>query len=131
MLENCENMVEVLDDLNIIDYAMRNYDNPQCKSLEEFEEDFNRIRYVKRLLKRYDRDGNLRERLIINHLIILSNVFSQIPASRMLFFKIEPELQIYLKTFMSFLEILPEHIQEANLDDIPIDPKLSKILRNI
>ena len=131
MMENCENMVEVLDDLNIIDYAMRNYDNPQCKSLEEFEEDFNRIRYVKRLLKRYDRDGNLRERLIINHLIILSNVFSQIPATRMLFFKIEPELHIYLKTFMSFLEILPEQIQEANLDDIPIDSKLSKILRNI
>ena len=124
-------MSDILDDTNILDYAMRNYDNPQCKNLDEFDADFNRIRYIKRLLKRYERDGNLRERLIINHLIILSNVFSQTTATRMLFYKVEPELHSYLKTFMSTLNILPKRINQIDLENIPIDPKLSLMLRSI
>tara|TARA_Y100000034_G_C6779341_1_gene348174 strand:- start:37 stop:336 length:300 start_codon:yes stop_codon:yes gene_type:complete len=99
--------------------------------MEEFNEDLNRIKYIKRLLRKYKKTGVLRERLILNHLIILQNVFGPAATSRMLFFKINEELFSELKTFLIFLKYLPEEIPETNLDNIPLDSKIVTILRTI
>ena len=72
----------------------RNYDNPQCEGEEEFYEDIKRFKYLKRLFKKYYESGNLKERLILNHMIILSNVFGVQAASTLLIFKLEPEILV-------------------------------------
>ena len=84
-------------------FAMQHYDNQECNSVEDFYEDINRIKYIKRLFRRYVKKDELRERLIINHIVSLSNVFGVEPATRLLFFKIEKELWPVLKTFLVLL----------------------------
>ena len=74
-----------LNDENIIRFAMKNYDNPSCTGVDEFQEDFNRIKYIKRLFNRYQTSGTLRERLILNHIITIYNVFGMEASTRMLF----------------------------------------------
>ena len=69
-----------LNDDNIVNFAMKNYNNPSCKNVEEFQEDFNRIKYIKRLFNRYHTSGVLRERLILNHIITFYNVFNITPS---------------------------------------------------
>ena len=69
---------EVLNIDNFMIYAMKAYDNPQCSGVDEFHEDLNRVKYIKRLLRKYKRDGVIRERLILNHIIIFCNVFGVI-----------------------------------------------------
>ena len=112
-------------------YAMKHYDNPQCKNIEEFHEDMNRIKYLKRLFRKYKTSGTLRERLILNHLIIFCNVFGTEAASRLLFSRIEDDLHIYLKTFLIFLDSLPENIPEVDLVTIPLDRRIIAKLREI
>lgn len=109
---------------------MKVYDNPQCKGIEEFHEDLDRVKYLKRLFKKYLNSGVLRERLILNHLIILHNVLGPISV-RLLFFKLEKEIHSPLKTFMIYLNYLPENIPEVDLVDIPIDQKIAETLREI
>ena len=120
-----------LNNNNFILYVSKYYDNPQCDSMDEFNEDLNRIKYIKRLLRKYIKTGILRERLILNHLIILQNVFGPTVTSRILFFKVDEELYSELKTFLVYLKYLPESIPEANLEEIPLDNKIITVLRKI
>ena len=120
-----------LNDDNYIIYAMKHYDNPQCTNIEEFHEDMNRIKYLKRLLRKYKSTGMLRERLILNHIIILYNIFGIEPATRLLFSRIEEELHPYLKTFIVFLNNLPDRIPDCDLVSIPMDTRIIGKLRKI
>ena len=120
-----------LNDKNFLLFATQHYDNPQCESMDEFNEDLNRIKYIKRLLKKYKKTGVLRERLLLNHIIILQNIFGPICCSRILFFKIETELHSELKTFLVFLNYLPDKLPDVKVDEIPLDNKIITALRNI
>lgn len=106
-------MIENLNDDNFLIYAMKAYDKPNC-IMSEFEEDLSRIKYIKRLIKRYKTTGELKERLILNHIIVLSNVFGVEPCVRMLFYKLDKEDYEVLKTFLLFLNYMPRHINGIN-----------------
>ena len=120
-----------LNDKNFLLFASKHYDNPQCESIDEFHEDLNRIKYIKRLLKKYKKVGVLRERLILNHIIILQNIFGPHCCCRILFFKIEKELHSELKTFLVYLNYLPSELPEVDVDGIPLDSKIITTLRKI
>jgi hypothetical protein len=97
-----------LNDNNYLLFAIKNYENPQAITKEDFEDDLKRIKYVKRLLKRYKNTGELRTHLILNHLIVLFNVFGD-AAIPLLFFKLDEELWSSTKSFLLFLNRVPEH----------------------
>lgn len=99
-------MYELTDD-NFVIFAMKHYDNPSCKGLDEFKDDLKRFSYVKRLLKKHHAGDGLKERLIINHLIILYNLFGIKATTKMLFFKIEDKYKNKLKSFLIFLNVMP------------------------
>jgi hypothetical protein len=120
-----------LNDDNYVLFAMKNYENPQCSGIEEFHEDLNRIKYLKRLLRKYKTHGVLREQLILNHLIIFYNVFGIEPATRLLFNRIETDLHSFLKTFIVYLNNLPEKIPDVDLLMIPVDIRIANKLRKI
>jgi hypothetical protein len=122
---------DILNDDNYMMFAMKMYNNPQCKNISEFQEDMNRIKYLKRLLRKYKASGELRERLILNHIIIFYNVFDIVPATRLLFSRVERELHPYLKTFIVFLNNLPQNIPETDLLNIPLDRRIINKLREI
>lgn len=128
-------MIENLNDDNFIIYAMKAYDKPNCV-MSEFEEDLSRIKYVKRLIKRYKTTGELKERLILNHIIVLANVFGIEPSARMLFFKVDKEDFDILKTFLLFLNYMPRHINGINGNhynsaDIGVDVFVGNRLRKL
>ena len=111
-------MYEKITIANWVMFEMLNYDNPQCDGEEEFYEYIKRFKYLKRLFKKYYESGNLKERLILNHMIILSNVFGVQAASTLLIFKLEQEYWPAMKSFMIFLNMLPENeLQEIQMDD--------------
>lgn len=121
---------------NILLYAIKHYDNPACRGVHEFNEDLDRIKYIKRLFKRYQTKGVLKERLILNHIIILYNVFGVEAATRILFFRLESDLWIVLKTFLIFLNFMPDRVFGIDgidilSDEISLDPKLIDVLRAI
>lgn len=125
---------EKLDESNFLLYAAKHYDNPQCLDTEEFYDDLKRFKYLKRLFGKYDEAGELRERLIINHLIVLYNVFG-IHATRMLFLKLEPYYS-YLKPFLVLLNYMPDKIIIGDnriiySSDIPMDQRIIEVLRKI
>jgi hypothetical protein len=97
-----------LNENNYILFAIKYYENPQSVTMEDFESDLKRIRYVKRLLKRYKNTGELKTHLIVNHLIILFNVFND-AAVPLLFYNLEKELWPSIKSFLIFLNRLPEY----------------------
>lgn len=105
-----------LNDNNYLLFAIKNYENPQAITKEDFEDDLKRIKYVKRLLKRYKNTGELRTHLILNHLIVLFNVFGD-AAVPLLFFKLDEELWSSTKSFLMFLNRIPEH-PRSDLDNI-------------
>lgn len=126
-----------IDNNNFILFAAHYYDNPQCSGTDEFYEDVQRIKYIKKLLTRYKDTGDLKERLILNHLIILNNVFGPRPLCRILFFKLRDQLE-YIKPFLILLGVLPdvvygvgENAENIKTDDIPMDDNIVKILREI
>ena len=120
------------DDDVFLNYAMENYNNPSCKNIEEFQEDFNRIKYVKRLFNRYEQNGVLRERLILNHIITIYNVFGIIPSTRMLFNRIENRQHSLLKTFLVYLNYCPESKMDGiDIVSIPLNTKIIKTLRGL
>lgn len=128
-------MFENLTSDNILMYAMRAYDRPDC-ILSEFTEDMKRFNYLKRLFQRYRNDGEVRERLIINHLIVIYNVFGAEPATRMLFYKINKEDHPALKTYLLFLNYMPETVKGINGHDIhsydiTVDMKVAQVLRTL
>ena len=99
-----------LNDDNFLMYAMREYNNMQCTDVEEFYDDLKKIKYIKRLFNIYKNNGQLKERLILNHLIVFYNVFSVQAGTRILFYKIEKDFWPLLKTFLIFLDRMPEKI---------------------
>ena len=107
------------------------YTNPNCENMEEFQEDMNRIKYIKRLLGKYEKSGILRTRLILNHLIVLNNVFGVEACCRILFYKIEENFHSYLKSFLSYLKYLPYYLPEVELENIPIDHKIKIALEKL
>ena len=129
------NEFEELNDDNFLIYAIKNYQNPSCTGMAELEDDLKRFKYLKRLLNKYLKTGEPNERLIINHIILLYNVFGQ-ATTRMLFFKLEEKYWSDLKTFLVFLNRLPiESVYSKRLPknletDIPINMELADILRN-
>ena len=125
------NFFELNDD-NIVYFAMKNYNNPSCTGVDEFQEDFNRLKYVKRLLNRYDATGNLRDRLLLNHIIILYNVFGISAATRLLFNRVDEKHYPILKTFLVYLNYCPESkIDGVDLTQLPLDTKIADILRRL
>ena len=125
-------MIPLTED-NYTFFAIRAYCNSQCKNLDEFHEDLNRTKYLKRLFRRYQATGQLRERLILNHIIIFYNVFGVEPATRLLFFKIEEELHPLLKTFLVYLNCCPEqNIPETqDLVGIELEEEVINVLRKL
>jgi len=121
-----------LTDSNYILYAMKAYENPHCMGVEEFQEDLNRTKYIKRLFRKYQRINVLRERLILNHIIIFCNVFGVQAGIRMLFYKMELDLHSYLKTFLIYLDYVPIHMDDGELfENITIDEQIANVLRNL
>lgn len=108
-------------------YASQHYNNPECLDINEFREDVNRFKYVKRLLSRYEAHNDLQERLILNHLIVIYNVFGIKAANRMLWYKIDENHWHYIKPFLVFLHYLPENEKV----DVPMDPYIVGVLRNL
>ena len=108
-----------LNEENFLLFAIKNYENPQAVTREDFDKDLNHFKYIKRLLKRYQNGGELKTHLLLNHFIILYNIFGD-AATPMLFFKIESNLWSTMKTFVIFLNKLPEY-PKCYIHDIPVD----------
>jgi|TARA_R100001369_G_scaffold2191_1_gene7504 hypothetical protein len=106
----------IFDDLNeknFLLYAMKEYNNPQCTNVDEFNDDLKKIKYIKRLLNQYVSEGVLKERLLLNHIIVFYNVFPPAAATRILFFKIEESFWPMLKPFLFYLKLMPEDKVES------------------
>ena len=104
---------------NFLLFAIKNYENPQAVTKEDFEKDLNHFKYIKRLLKRYRNTGELKAHLLLNHFIILYNIFGE-GTTAMLFYKIEEEMWEIMKTFVVFLDKLPEYTKWF-IHDVEID----------
>jgi hypothetical protein len=107
-----------LNEDNFLIYAMKEYNNVQCTGVEEFYDDLKKIKYIKRLFNIYKNDGQLKERLILNHLIVYYNVFPVQSGTRILFYKIEEHFWPMLKTFLIFLDRMPEKIESIRGNEI-------------
>lgn len=130
-------MNEHLDDANFMLYAAKHYDNPQCYDTIEFYDDLKRFKYLKRLFNRFEETGELKERLILNHLTVLYNVFGPVPATRMLFLKLEGYYHL-LKPFLVFLSYMPDEIINIGLpnhsiknSDITMNQDIVEVLRKL
>lgn len=125
-----------LNDDNFVMYAIKHYDNKNCTGLSEFYDDLNKFKYLKRLFKKFNDKGELRERLILNHIIVIYNLFGVEAATKMLFYKIEKQYWSQLKTFLVFLNFMPRlvivskeiHIKDS---DINIDESILETLKNL
>jgi len=108
-----------LNESNYLLFAIKFYDNPQAVTKDDFDDDLKRIKYIKRLLKRYKKDGELKTYLILNHLTVLFNVFGD-AAVPLLFYNLEKDLWPYIKSFLVFLERIPEY-PKTEIDNIESD----------
>lgn len=108
-------------------FAAKHYDNPECLDIEEFNQDLSRFKYLKRLLRRYELTGDLQERLILNHVIILYNVFGIKACNKMMWYKINEEHWHYIKPFLIFLNYLPENEKV----EVAMDPYIVEVLRKL
>lgn len=113
---------EKLTDHNFLLFCAQHYDNSRYVSTEEFVEDLNRIKYIKKLVTRYVENGDLKERLILNHIIILNNCFGPEALCKILYLKLKPQMK-YIKPFLVLLNLLPEKIYNVD-DEIVIDTNL-------
>ena len=114
---------------NFLLFAIKNYENPQAVTKEDFDKDLNHFKYIKRLLKRYKNTGQLKTHLLLNHFIILYNIFGE-ATTPMLFFKIEKDLWSAMKTFVMFLGKLPEY-PKSKIHDVQVDLTCLKELYSI
>ena len=108
-------------------YAAKHYDNPSCIDTDDFYEDLARFKYIIRLLRKYRDAGVLQERLILNHVICIYNVFDNDAANKMMFYRIEPALWPQIKTFLIYLNYIPDN----QYQDIGIDLKIAKRLQDL
>lgn len=128
-------MGDSLDNSNFLLYAAKHYDNPQCFDTKEFYDDLKRFKYLKRLFNRYRETGELKERLIINHLQILYNLFGIEPTTRMLFLSLKKHREC-LKPFLILFNTMPDKVRciegiDIYESDIKMDQKIVEILRKI
>lgn len=125
-------MDNIITEENFLLHAMHHYDNPQCTSLIEFEEDLKRFLYLKKLFFRYKTNNDLKERLILNHIIVLYNVFGD-NTTYMLFTKIDKDCWDSLTTFLVYLQRMPETIPELGIKlyNIQLDETIIEVLRKI
>jgi len=128
-------MFDDLNEDNFMMYAMKCYESPNCV-MSEFEGDIKRTKYLKRLFRRYKVTKTLKERLILNHIILLNNVFGPEVTSRILFYRIDERDYDILKTFLLYLGIMPEMIWGINgknirSADVSVDMNIAEILRTI
>ena len=122
--------MKLFDELNRKNFrlfASKHYNNPECLDMAEFRQDINRFKYIKRLLSRYEIHNDLQERLILNHLIVLYNVFGIKACNKMIWYKIEENHWTYIKPFLVFLHYLPE----TEKLEIPLDPYIVERLRKL
>ena len=129
-------MIFELTEDNFVIYAIKHYDNPNCRGMVEFNDDLKRFKYVKRLFRKHSAGKGLKERLIINHLIVIYNLFGPEAATKMLFFKIERKFWGQLKTFLVFLNHMPETVPITSelivkSSDLPLDDAVVQSLRII
>lgn len=122
-------LFDELNEDNFLLFAIKNYENPQAVTEEDFHKDLNHFKYIKRLLRKYKKDGELRSDLLINHFIILYNIFGE-ATTPMLFYKMEDTMWTVIKTFVVFLNKLPEY-PKTHIHDIPIDNNCLKELRRV
>ena len=125
-----------LNEGNFLMFSMKEYNNIQCVDIEEYYDDLKKIKYIKRLFNIYLNDGQLKERLILNHLIVFYNVFPIQAGTRILFYKIEEQFWPMLKTFLIFLERMPDTIESIRgktilSTDIKLDDGIVTRLRTI
>ena len=125
-----------LNEGNFLMFSMKEYNNIQCVDIEEYYDDLKKIKYIKRLFNIYLNDGQLKERLILNHLIVFYNVFPIQAGTRILFYKIEEQFWPMLKTFLIFLERMPNKIESIRgkiilSTDIKLDEGIVTRLRTI
>ena len=120
-------MYEKLTKDNIMMYAIQHYHNPSCEGMSEFNDDMKRFKYVKRLFRKYEETSILKERLLLNHIIVLNNLFGAEASSTLLFFKTEKEHWPTLKGFLEFLNIMPEHDLEGIESDGMVRQKLMEL----
>ena len=128
-------MFDDLNDSNILLYAAKCYDSPNCID-SEFAEDYKRIRYIKRLLNRYRIQGEIKERLVLNHLVVAQNVFGIMGSTRLLFFNINSKDYSALKTFLIYTSAMPTVVKGIDgkdiiSSDIPLDLALVDTLRKL
>jgi|TARA_B110000977_G_scaffold133324_1_gene169811 hypothetical protein len=123
----------ILTESTFLLFASKHYDNPQCSDISEFQEDLKRFQYLRKLFGRYRQDGDLKERLILNHLIIIYNVFGP-EATNMLFMKLH-EFHDCLKPFVEYLNYMPLIIQyddvALSIDNIDSDGIIKELLEGI
>lgn len=128
--------MEKLTDENFLLYCASHYNNAAYATTDDFIEDFNRIKYIKKLITRYIEQGDLKERLILNHIIILNNCFGSEVCCKILYLKFKNNMK-YIKPFLIFLQILPEKIYNVKdesiiyTDAIEMDPEIVARLRKI
>jgi len=135
-LKNNDLIVDDVTEENFVCYAMKAYENPQILSMAEFQEDLKKVKYIKRLFIKYELSGELKERLILNHITILSNMFTVIHATRLLFFGVDKKHWSYLKTFLMYLYMMPDVVIGINgkdiiSSDIPVNMSIVKVLRSL
>jgi hypothetical protein len=128
-------MFDDLNDENFVMYAVKAYESPNCL-MSEFEGDLKRTKYLKRLFRRYKSTKILKERLIINHITLLCNVFGAEATTRILFYRIDEKDYDVLKTFLVYLNLLPDKIRgikgkDVFSSDIPVDLHIAEILRQL
>ena len=117
-------MYENITTNNFVMYAIKHYDNPQCEGEKEFHDDMKRFKYIKRLFKKYTLSGQLKERLLLNHIIILRNLFGTEACVTLLLFKTQKEYLSILKSFLIFLN----SITEQELPNVDIDNRVLNAL---
>jgi len=120
---------------NIMMYAVKAYDSPNC-IMSEFKDDMKRFNYLKRLFLRYRKYDELRVQLVLNHIVVLCNVFGPEVATRLLFFKVTKDDYSSLKTYLLFLSCMPERVrgikgQDILSSDIPVNSQIANTLRKI
>ena len=120
-------MYETINSSNVVMYAIRHYNNPQCEGEKEFEDDLKRFKYIKRLLRKYHETGILKERLLLNHFIVLNNVFGAEACATLLLFKIQKEYWKTMKSFLLYLNI----ITKEELKDVNEDKKVQEVLEGL
>ena len=120
-------MYETITNDNVMMFAIKHYDNPQCEGEKEFHDDMKRFKYIKRLLRKYKETGVLKERLLLNHIIILNNLFGPEACVTLLLFKIQQEYWGTLKSFLLYLNM----IRNDELNEVESNEEVLEALRKI